>query len=73
MSQRDLFDPPPEKPRCGNCVTYNRVVGQDFGHCSRKGIRRRAEKPCEEWFGLDELNKPAYGGGNRSKGKRVRA
>lgn len=62
--QGDLFPPEPkdEPPRCGNCVTLNGVHGQDFGHCARKGLRRKADKPCEAWFGLDELLKPPYGG-----------
>lgn len=63
MTQADLFAPPPEAPRCGNCVVRNAIdESAPFGGCSRLSRQVATDEPaCDQWYGLAQLRAPIYG------------
>ena len=60
MTQLDLFGElpfPVEARSCGNCVHLNadKLDPLVIGSCTPKGWRGPLDKPCDQWFALDQL------------------
>lgn len=55
----DLFD----LKTCGGCVHRNAAgPNQDVGYCMPKAeMRHKGAKPCDQWFGLAQLQAKRYG------------